>query len=588
MQASSNSLESILISSGLLKEDHVNKIRIEMAQQGKNFDEIVESLGLLSENQLTEARAKSLGVPLFSNGNPGISPEALNLIPKSLAERFNFFPLSVDRQNKILSIVMSDPTNLSGIEFLERRFQMKVEVSMGTKSLVNKLINEKYSQGLSGDVTVALKRRPVVEGDGDRVMISPDEAQLIRQPAVVKIVNQILGHAIRLRASDIHIEPGEERTRVRYRIDGILQEKLELPHDIHPAVISRIKILSGMKIDERRLPQDGRFNFETSEGSVDLRVSSLPTVYGEKIVMRLLKKGSKVPTLEELGLRGRALKFLREAIAVPHGIILATGPTGSGKTTTLYSALAVVSKPSVNIITLEDPVEYKMTGINQVQVNPTAGLTFASGLRSFLRQDPDIIMVGEIRDEETTDLAIQAALTGHLVFSTIHTNSAAGAIPRLIDLKAEPFLLVSSLTAIIGQRVVRKICDECKESYVPPASVVEPIKKELGPLFESWKQSNPAVASQAAKAGGEILLYRGKGCSSCDGTGYKGRIGIYEVLTINQTIAKLIAERASSDKIQAQAVSEGMLTMKHDGYLRVLDGVTSLEEVLRVAQDQLE
>ncbi|OGG29217.1 hypothetical protein A2973_05840 [Candidatus Gottesmanbacteria bacterium RIFCSPLOWO2_01_FULL_49_10] len=381
---------------------------------------------------------------------------------------------------------------------------------------------------------------------------------------------------MRTRASDVHIEPQTGDTRVRYRVDGILQERLALPRGLHEAVVSRIKILSDMKIDEKRIPQDGRFNFKMGESEVDLRVSTLPTVHGEKIVMRLLKKSGGIPTLQELGLRGLALKNLETAMLRPHGIILVTGPTGSGKTTTLYAVLARLNSARVNIMTLEDPVEYEIAGVNQVQINPAAGLTFATGLRSFLRQDPNIVLVGEIRDTETTDLAIQAALTGHLVFSTLHTNNAAGAVPRLLDLGAEPFLVASAVNAIVGQRIARRICPTCKEEYIPEQSVVDDMKKTLGTLVPPDKK---------------IVLYRGKKtmgdlpCQSCVGMGYVGRLGIFEVFPVSEIMSKLILARAPMGDIEKQAVSEGMITMKQDGYMKALEGVTTLEEVLRVAQD---
>jgi len=327
-----------------------------------------------------------------------------------------------------------------------------------------------------------------------------------------------------------------------------------------------------MKIDEKRVPQDGRFNFKTDGQEVDLRVSTLPTVYGEKVVMRLLKKSGGVPTMQELGLRGRALKNLEDSILRPHGIILICGPTGSGKTTTLYSVLSKINTTKVNIVTLEDPVEYKIAGVNQVQINPAAGLTFASGLRSFLRQDPNIIMVGEIRDSETTELAIQASLTGHLVFSTIHTKSASQAIPRLLDMGAESFLLASTLTAIVAQRICRVICPSCKETYDPPAEVKEDIKKVLGSLF-------------SPKPADKFVLSRGKGCQECNNTGYFGRIGIFEVLPIIEKVARLVIEHSSALDIEKTAVEEGMITLKQDGYLKAVEGITTLEEVLRVAQD---
>jgi len=398
---------------------------------------------------------------------------------------------------------------------------------------------------------------------------------VIREAPIAKIVATILEFAVKARASDVHIEPLENHTRVRYRIDGILQEKLVLPRKVHEAVVSRIKILAELKIDERRLPQDGRFSFRSDDQEVDLRVSSLPTVDGEKIVMRLLRKTSHIPSLADLGLRGMALKIIEESIKVPHGIVLITGPTGSGKTTTLYSVLHILNTPKVNIVTLEDPVEYQIDGVNQVQINTKAGLSFATGLRSFLRQDPNIIMVGEIRDNETADLAIQASLTGHLVFSTLHTNSSSGALPRLLDMKAEPFLLASSMTCVVAQRVLRKICDNCRESYTPSPIVIEEIKKVLGPLYD---------AHVTKLAGKPVTLSRGRKCEQCADTGYKGRMAIFEVLKITEKIGKLILERAPATQIEDVAVGDGMVLMEQDGYIKALEGVTTLEEVMRVAK----
>jgi len=587
MDTTVKSLESVLLKQGVLSQIQVNQVKLDMAKTGKSFKQLVLQDNLVNERQMTKAEAVVLDIPFMETGQVSTSPDVLNLVPKLLSERFRLFPISIDQDKKELTVLMANPTDVGAIDFLRKRYLMAIKAYIGVGSDIDKLIDERYSQGLSGDVSSALKRR-VGEDKTVRpeVMVSPEDARLIRQPAVVKIVSQILEHAMRLRASDVHVEPQENRTRVRYRIDGILQEKLQLPREMQPPVISRIKILAGMKIDEKRLPQDGRFNFTADGNEVDLRVSTLPTVHGEKIVMRLLKKSGKVPTLDELGLRGRALKTLKEAILVPHGIVLVTGPTGSGKTTTLYSILTNINSTNVNIITLEDPVEYEMPGINQVQVNPQAGLTFASGLRSFLRQDPNVIMVGEIRDHETTELAIQAALTGHLVFSTVHTNSAAGALPRLLDMGAEPFLLVSSLTAIVGQRVVRKICEKCKESYVPAEAVVADIKSVLGKLFDAWKETEKERIDLAIKQGAEILLYRGKGvgCMECGGSGYRGRMGVFEVLYVSDHISKLIAERESAQTIEDRAVQEGMILMKQDGYLKALNGVSTLEEVLRVAE----
>jgi type IV pilus assembly protein PilB len=411
----------------------------------------------------------------------------------------------------------------------------------------------------------------------DRKMVGEVQEKVSAEAPVAKIVATILDYAINARASDVHIEPQEENVRIRYRIDGILQEKYILPRNVLDAVVSRIKILADLKIDEKRVPQDGRFFFASDKQDVDLRVSTLPTTYGEKVVMRLLKKSQKVPTLPDLGLRGRALKNLMDAIARPHGIVIVCGPTGSGKTTTLYSILDIVSTSKVNVMTIEDPVEYQMKGISQAQVNTQAGLTFASALRSFLRQDPDVIMVGEVRDTETAELAINAALTGHLVFSTLHTNDASGVPPRLLDMGVEPFLLVSSLNCVVGQRVLRRVCKKCAQPVPIEDKMKEEIKKTLGPIYEM-------VEEKWKKEGKEMTVPKVVGCDECNKTGYFGRVAIYEVMPVSEKIAKLIVEKASSSSIQKLAMEEGMLTMKQDGYVKVLEGLTTMDEVLRVAE----
>lgn len=550
-----------------LSEADYQRVKAEAVTSSLSVEDILLSHNLSSEEIIAQAKAEILKIPYLDISTTSVSPEALNVLPEAVAIKYLALPISIDKASNTLLLVMANPVDLQALDFIERKTGMKIKPHLGGKSKLAKEIKVRYAQSLSSEVTEALKDSSISRPD---ITLRKAEisGNVIREAPIAKIVSTILEFAIKARASDVHIEPLEEKTRVRYRIDGILYEKLVLPRNVHDSVISRIKILSHMKIDEKRVPQDGRFNFRSSEEEVDLRVSSLPTSHGEKIVMRLLKKALKVPNLPELGLRGKALVNLQNSIRVPHGIILVTGPTGSGKTTTLYSVLNQINTPKVNIMTLEDPVEYQIGGITQTQVNVQAGLSFASGLRSFLRQDPDIIMVGEIRDTETAELAIQASLTGHLVFSTLHTNSAAGALPRLQDMEMEPFLMASSMTCIVGQRVTRKICDHCKESYTPPQEVVEDIKSVLGPLLT--KES--------------FELYRGKKCQECNDTGYSGRVGIFEVLPITEKIGRLILEQAPSSKITDQAVVDGMIEMKQDGYMKVVEGVTTLEEVLRVAE----
>lgn len=567
---------SVLVELGKLSEQKAEEIRMRAVSLGKSTEEILKEEKQVDGESLVEAEAVLLGIPYFKETQVVVPPELLKMVPENLARSYKLIPLELNKTEGWLKMAMVRPSDLGTIDFFQRRTGYKVEVMMASEENINNLINKLYLQSLTGEVSdVLAESGDSADEMGIKTVTKESLSKIIKEPKIVEIVKKILEHAIRLRASDIHIEPHEEITRIRYRIDGILEEKLTLDKKYHASLVSRIKILGGMKIDERRLPQDGRFNFESDDGEVDLRISSLPTVFGEKIVMRLLKKSGKVPTLPELGLRGRALKNLEQAVNIPHGIILITGPTGSGKTTTLYSMLIKINTPKVNVVTLEDPVEYQMKGINQVQVNPQAGLTFASGLRSFLRQDPNIIMVGEIRDEETASLAVQASLTGHLVFSTIHTNSAAGALPRLLDMKVEPFLLSSSMTAVVAQRVLRKICDECRVAYTPEQTVVEDMKAVLGELY---------AAAEAQKQDQAGVLYKGKGCAKCGSTGYLGRVGIFEVLTISEKIARLIMERADAGMVEKQARLEGMITLKQDGYLKALEGVTTIEEVVRVAQ----
>lgn len=572
--AASTTLADILLSGGVLKQDQAQKIKLEELQTGKGQEELVLAEKLATEEQVAKARASLYNVPFVNLEQTPVSPEALSVLPQSVAQRFKVLPLSINAEKGELLLAMANPLDLAAVGFVEQKTSLRVVPYGAVPSKVEKLIADRYTIGLAEEVTQAIKETTPQIKTVDLSRLS----ELISEAPIAKIVKELLSFAIKSRASDIHIEPEEKNTRIRYRIDGILQEKFTMPKGFHEALVSRIKILSGMKIDEKRVPQDGRFNFKAGGEEVDLRVSSLPVVYGEKVVMRLLKKSGGVPELVDLGLRGKALKDLEAAVARPHGIILVTGPTGSGKTTTLYSLLSKINTQKVNIITLEDPVEYKISGVNQVQVNPDAGLTFASGLRSFLRQDPNIIMVGEIRDTETASLAIQAALTGHLVFSTLHTNDASGALPRLLDMGAEPFLLASTITCIVAQRVVRRIHEPCKEAYSPEPKVVEDIKQILGPLYGAKEPASP-------NRGEPVKLYRGKGDGEDGNTGYFGRIGIYEVLPISDKVGRLIIERRAASDIQHVAVEDGMITMKQDGYLKVLEGVTTIEEVLRVAQE---
>lgn len=587
MEVTNKSIEDVLFEQKKITADNRSLVKLESVNTGKTPEEIIKEHNFVSSEDLIAAKGFLLGIPFFNPVSKPITSEVLSLIPEPVARRYVLIPFDLSNDG-ILSVAMADPLDLQVVEFVERKSGKRVKTFISSPTLINSAISDQYAQSLTTTVSAAVEEASPVEAKEELKDLDKVE-EVIKEAPVAKIISTLLEYAIKGRASDIHIEPLEEKTRVRYRIDGVLQERVVLPKKVHEALVSRVKILSNLKIDEKRIPQDGRFGFKIGDQAVDLRISTLPTVHGEKIVMRLLPKAGSAPTLADLGLRGMGLKIFETNITRPNGIVLITGPTGSGKTTTLFAALSKINSPKVNIVTLEDPVEYQIPGVNQVQINPVAGLTFASGLRSFLRQDPNIIMVGEIRDSETAGLAIQAALTGHLVFSTLHTNSSAGALPRLLDMGAETFLLASSMNAIVAQRVVRKICDHCKEAYDPPEIVIQNLKTVLGSLVTvaTEKKLDPTETKDMAELSGnkKFKLYKGKGCDKCGDSGYQGRVGIYEVLNITEKIGKLILERAPSNQIEKAAYEAGMVSMKQDGYLKAMEGITTIEEVLRVAQD---
>jgi type IV pilus assembly protein PilB len=560
----------VLLAEHLITGEQYNDIKVKSATEAISYEDALETLNLVEDSKILEAKAKLLGIPFISLDHISFSPQAVSLVSRTIAERLSLIPFYYEEKTKTLSVAMSDPVDILAVQFIRQKTGLNIKTFAATPEDIIKAIHQEYKQEIISQVGEAI-RESEESSKKDKTVNINQVPEIIKEAPIAKIVSTILEYAVTRRASDVHIEPQEDRIRVRYRIDGILYDRLSLPKNVQDAIISRIKILSEMKIDEHRIPQDGRFNFKILDKEVDLRISVLPTVYGEKIVMRLLLKSGGIPTLEELGLSGDSLRNLEVAMLRPHGIILVCGPTGSGKTTTLYSVLSKLNTTRVNIMTLEDPVEYQMLGINQVGINPAVGLTFATGLRAFLRQDPNIILVGEIRDRETTDLALQAALTGHLVFSTLHTSNAAGALPRLTDLGAEPFLMSSTINAIVGQRIARRICPHCKEEIPPLNQIVEEMRHVLGKFFP--------------KDEAKIKLYKGKGCDECGSYGYLGRIGIFEVLPASPKIASLVLERPSAGTLEQQAIAEGMITMKQDGYLKALNGITTIEEVIRVAQE---
>lgn len=572
MLAQDKTILQVLLAHGKITKPIADQINAESLGTGEREEDILLKRRLVTDIDVAKARAESLNIPFITLSGQAIAPTVVNFIPEPVAHRYTLTPFKFSEETNELSVAMLDPLDFQVIEFLEKKSGKKIIPYFALEGDIKETIQNIYQKSIGEDVTAALKET----GTSVKTYEADKLGEVIREAPIAQIVSAILEQAMRIRSSDVHVEPQPGDTRVRFRVDGILQERLSLPRRLHEAVVSRIKILSDMKIDEKRIPQDGRFNFKKGDEEVDLRVSTLPTVNGEKIVLRLLKKSGGVPSFAELGMRGSALKHLETAMTKPHGIILVTGPTGSGKTTTLYAVLTKLNNPRVNILTLEDPVEYEIRGINQVQINPQAGLTFATGLRSFLRQDPNVILVGEIRDSETTTLAIQAALTGHLVFSTLHTNNAAGAIPRLIDLGAEPFLVASALHAVVAQRITRRICPSCIQSVTPTPDEASTIKQVLGKLLP------PDKAITLHRGAGNV---NGQPCQLCSGTGYLGRVGIFEIFPISPAVNHLIISHAPVSDIEQTVISEGLITMKQDGFLKALDGITTIEEVLRVAQD---
>lgn len=550
----------------------------------KNLDifNVLIKKGFAEEEEIIKVKAEFLNIPYINLKDEMIEPEVLKEIPEKASLFYKFIPF--ERNNDSLKVAMADPANvdaLDALKFISVKHNLKTEIYLISGNGFNTIFKQyrKFSDEIENvlkNVDVQIDKKEEEKGKKEK------GGTILEKAPVSKIVDIIVSHAVEGKASDIHIEPSENELRVRYRLDGVLHNSLVLPAKIGPAVVSRIKILSSLKIDETRKPQDGRFRFDLNSNasgakSVDLRVSTFPTVTGEKVVMRILDTSSNISSLESLGISGYGLKVINENIEKPFGIILVTGPTGSGKSTTLYAMLKILNKEGVNIVTLEDPVEYFMAGINQSQIKAEIGYTFSSGLRSILRQDPDIIMVGEIRDKETAELATHAALTGHLVLSTLHTNNAVGVIPRLIDMGIEPFLISSSLNLAVGQRLVRKICKKCKEEAKLSKGLEKMVLKELDKIPENQKTD--------IDLSNGIKIYQGKGCNDCNKSGTSGRIGVYEVLSMTSGIEEIMTSKITDTDIAKEATKQGMLSMKQDGILKALRGYTTIEEVLKATED---
>ncbi len=579
----SSLLDALLVKNLITQEDY-NLIKLESVNKSVPADQIVKEKAIVTSDDIAKLYSEMKGIGFIDLSSIGINIETLHKLEKDAAK--NSMAIVFEELPNKFKVAMRDPLDLQRIKYLEAILGKKLEVYYASEDDINTIIESKYGAQITKDVDEALEQ---VGGDKLLDINAVQENEITSDPQnapIIRIVNMILDYGIKNKASDIHIESREKKVNVRFRIRGILSEKLTIPKKLLPAVVSRIKILSNLKIDEHRVPQDGRFQVKLGEVIVDIRVSIMPNIYGEKIVMRLLSKTESVLKIEELGMRGINYSRMTEALKKTQGIIIVSGPTGSGKTQTLASSLKILNTPEVNIMTLEDPVEIRIDGITQVQVNPEVGLTFASGLRSFLRQDPDVIMVGEVRDSETAALAVQSALVGRLVLTTLHTNSASGSFIRLLDMGIEPFLLSSTIDLILAQRLVRVLCDNCKEAHEAAPEQMKELHEELD-ILNSFDIFNPdhTVKAHFDRSTEKVTLYKPKGCPKCNDTGYISRTGIFEALKMSETIARAVIQKQTIKEIQDLAISEGMITMVQDGYIKALEGITTLEEVIRVKNE---
>ena len=586
MHIAESTVVDILKSSSAIDDEQLAGL-IEQAKTEKiELKELVVKQNILSDSQLISAYAEEIGIPYVEINPKELSKEVLKQVPEHIAKLYNMvvFEGSIDDENEPRSVAMEDPDDLQAIDVLHKLFGQNIKVYIATHFNILSALDQ-YRGNIGSEIS-----KIVTDGDEEEIAEDVSEEDIAEDSPIAQTVNLVVEYAIKSGASDIHIEPREKDVLIRYRVDGVLREANRLPKRTLNALVSRIKILSNLKIDERRAPQDGRFKITMNGRVFAFRVSTLPITEGEKVVMRVLDESSEPLSLETLGFWGKALEDIRKASRQPHGMLLVTGPTGSGKSTTLHSVLHILNKPDVNISTIEDPVEYKLEGVNQTQVNATAGMTFVAGLRALLRQDPNIIMVGEVRDKETAGLAVQAALTGHLVFSTLHTNNAATCLPRLLDMDIEPFLIASVVRVVVGQRLVRRLTIEDCEEYTPDDKERKQIERAFNIKSKAdWdailKLVNEAQEHFGKSKSNKVTFWRPKNDLGDTKTGYKGRMGIYEVLSNEEEIQKMIVTGATSDEIQNQAVKEGMVTMQLDGLIKAIIGMTSIEEILRVTRE---
>jgi len=650
MHINSEQLKKILLENNLVKEAKLQDYQKEARESKVNLQTLLINKKLISEKDLIKLYGADIGVSYMDLSEVQVSPSTLKKLPEKIAKKYNAILFEINEKDEY-SLAMSDPSDMQAVRFIEKQFGKKVKVFISSQAEIDTLLDQYRDEGFSEAITKAIEENKEISIETEELEESAtldSVKEIVQDAPIAKAVNIILEYAIKSRASDIHIEPRETFIQIRYRIDGVLSDTMTLPKQILSSIVTRVKILSNLRIDEHRVPQDGRIKINLAGKTISIRVSTLPVMDGEKVVMRLLDESAKAASLEELGFRGLALQTIKKNLHRAHGMTLVTGPTGSGKSTTLYSLLTLLNDIGVNISTVEDPVEYRIPGVNQTQVNTATGMTFASGLRALLRQDPDIIMVGEIRDKETAEMAIHAALTGHVVLSTLHTNSAAGALPRLEDMGAEPFLIASTVNTVIGQRLVRKLCPDCREQYSLDGKglervicdfglreellVIESAEKEkkkladIGLTIEDIKKISDVLGKKSAlealsnlpdlfdvvspKTGKEarqevfqdtdartcrrnigktdrfsLNLYKAVGCNKCEQTGYKGRLGIYESIEVTDEMGSMIVRKASEDELIEEAKKSGFINMYQDGFIKALMGITTLEEIIRVTQE---
>lgn len=597
--AGEQQVQDVLVSSGMLDAAKLEQAKTDAKAKKQPLMSYLVNNNYISDEQLTKANATVTNVPYVNLASAKIDPKIMQLLPQDIAERYMAVPLG-EMQHRLV-VAMLDAGNVQAVDYLSNRIGRPLKVYVASEAGIRQVLRQ-YSARLDTQMKEELERSAAedeaeAEGEGDQKDKSkaPKAGQsniktIVQDSPISKALSAILEFAARNRASDVHIEPLEHELKVRCRVDGVLREIMRLPKNTEPALISRVKILSNLKIDEHRTPQDGDFTVVVDKKPIDLRIAISPTIWGEQVVIRLLDKTGTSLKLEDMGYAGRSLRLIRKGLQRPNGMILTSGPTGSGKSTSMYAMIQEIKQDAINIITLEDPVEYKIDGINQIQVNPEVGLTFANGLRSILRQDPDVVMVGEIRDKETAQLAVQAALTGHLVFSTLHTNSAAGILPRLLDMGIEPFLIASTVHTVIGQRLVRRIADAGKETYASTPAETQAVQQTVGHLLPKDQQTAAAVAAdlgyKSLPLASQTAYTLSRGTDSMDNPGgYRGRMGLYEVFEVTEAIQALIMKRSTSSEIEKAALGENMVNMRQDGYLKALNGLTTLPEVNRVAAE---